>query len=86
MTIQTPTQTLHGRKSTPKLFDMLNRASSYKRMGPVTPVMIMGLPENRANSDPATHEVIKVSGIPIKLSDLVAVRPPKAMAPDKAAK
>ena len=48
--------------------------------------MISGWPAKSANSDPATHETISVSGIPIRFSVLSPMRPPKATAPDRAAK
>ena len=50
------------------------------------PVMIIGFPAKRAKRQPATHEVMSVSGIPMRPSDFVLVNPPKAMAPERAAK
>ena len=42
-----------------------NRAWSYRRTGPVTPVMMSGLPANRANMRPPKLDKIRVSEIPI---------------------
>ena len=48
--------------------------------------MMSGCPASNAKSDPATQDTIRVSGIPIRFSVLSPMRPPKATAPDRAAK
>ena len=49
--VQNPIQTRHGRKG---ILPSLNwkSASSYSRTGPVTPVMMSGVPEKRAKMSP----------------------------------
>ncbi len=86
MTIHTPIQTLRPRKSSPAFRANPKRASSNRRTGPVTPVMMSGMPEKRWKRTPATAETTMVSGMPMALSVFSAVMPPKAMAPDRHAK
>ena len=63
-----------------------HKAWSNSKLGPVTPKMIIGQPENNDHKIPANDEKIIVSVIPIRAFVVSSSTPPNAMAPERQAK
>ena len=63
-----------------------NNDSSYSSKGPVTPVIIKGEPENRANIRAANELRTSVSEIPMRFPVFSPRRPPNAIAPERLVK